>query len=149
MQLADFHSVYGRGRRPTQSLAVLPRMRQACASSFPQDLSFKLGEDSQQAGHGATSWCGQVQSLGQGNEADAKMLQFLQCRQQILTERPHRSKRHTSTTSISRRRAASSSFSRASLRAPPEFTSRTGKATAQPRRAAYSRIARVCIASVC
>jgi hypothetical protein len=40
----------------------------------------------------------------------------------------------TSTRSISRRRAASSSFSRASRRAAPEFTSRTCRAIVQPRR---------------
>jgi hypothetical protein len=33
--------------------------------------------------------------------------------------------------------------------ATPEFTSRTCNAIVQPRRAAYSRIARFCIASVC
>ena len=33
--------------------------------------------------------------------------------------------------------------------AAPEFTSRTCMTTVQPRRAAYSRIARFCIASVC
>jgi hypothetical protein len=54
-----------------------------------------------------------------------------------------------STTSISRRRAASNSFSRASRLAAPEFTSRTCQAIVQPRRAAYSRIARFCIARVC
>ena len=63
--------------------------------------------------------------------------------------RPQRSRRHTSTTSISRRRAASSSFSRASRFAAPEFTSRTCMAMVQPRRAVYSRIARLCIESVC
>src|SRR5215831_1017538 len=66
-----------------------------------------------------------------------------------VTDRPQRSRRQTSTTSISRRRAASISFSRASLRAAPELTSRTCKAIVQPRRAAYSRMARFCIASVC
>ena len=54
-----------------------------------------------------------------------------------------------STTSISRRRTASRSLSRASRRAAPEFTSRTCRAIVQPRRSAYSRIARPCIASVC
>jgi hypothetical protein len=55
-----------------------------------------------------------------------------------VTDRPQRSRRQTSTTSIPRRRAASSSFSRASRRAAPEFTSRTCRAIAQPRRVAYS-----------
>jgi hypothetical protein len=58
-----------------------------------------------------------------------------------VTDRPQRSSRHTSTKSISRRRADSSSFSRASRFAAPELTSRTCKVIVQPRRAAYSRIA--------
>jgi hypothetical protein len=66
-----------------------------------------------------------------------------------VTDRPQRSRRHTSTTSISRRRAASSSFSRASRFAAPEPTSRTFTAMVQPRRAAYSRMARLCMGSVC
>jgi hypothetical protein len=74
---------------------------------------------------------GQVQCLGQVDEPDAEVLQFLERRQQILTDRPQRSNRQTSTTSISRRRAASSSFSRASRLAAPEFTSRTCRAIVQ------------------
>ena len=45
-----------------------------------------------------------------------------------VTERPQRSSHHTSTRSISRRRAASNNFSRASRRTAPELTSRTCKA---------------------
>ena len=47
---------------------------------------------------------------------------------------------------ISRRLAAFSIFSRASGPAAPEFTSRTCRVILQPRRAAYSRMARSCIA---
>jgi hypothetical protein len=43
-------------------------LRQACPSSFPQNLSFELREYSQQAGHRSTSWRGRIQSLGQRNE---------------------------------------------------------------------------------
>jgi len=57
-----------------------------------------------------------------------------------VTDRPQRSSRQTSTRSISRRRAASSTFSRASRLVAPEPTSRTCMAMVQPRRAAYSRI---------
>ncbi len=74
------------------------------------------------------------------------MLQFLE--RQIRDRPAQRSSRHTSTKSISRR-AASSSLSRASRRAAPEFTPRTYMAIVQPRRAAYSRMARFCIAIVC
>jgi len=45
VQLKDFRGVDGRGRRPTQPLAVLPRMSQARPRSFPQNLPFELGED--------------------------------------------------------------------------------------------------------
>jgi len=61
-----------------------------------------------------------------------------------VTERRQWSKRQTNTRSISRRRAAYSSFSRASRRAAPGFTSRTCMAIVQPRRVAYSRMARFC-----
>src|ERR1039457_1743771 len=65
------------------------------------------------------------------------------------TDRPHRSKRHTSTTSISRRRAASSNFSRSCRSEAPLPTSLTCKAIVEPRRAAYSRRARICNGMVC
>ena len=90
----------------------------------------------------------QVQGLRHRYEAHSEMLEFLESRQQIRTHRPHPSSRDTSTMSISRR-AASNSFSRASRRAAPELTSRTSKTMVQPRRAAYSRMARFCIDRVC
>jgi len=58
MQFPDFRSVNGRGCGPTQPFAFLPRMSQTSPGPFPQDLSFELGEDGQQSGHGSTSWCG-------------------------------------------------------------------------------------------
>jgi len=61
-----------------------------------------------------------------------------------VTDRPQRSSRHTSTRSTSRRRAASSSFSRLLRWEAPEPISLTCKAIVQPRRMAYSRRARVC-----
>jgi hypothetical protein len=65
-----------------QALAVLPSVRQASPSSFPQNLLFELSEYGQQAGHRSTSRRGQIQRLRQRNEADAEVLQFLERRQQ-------------------------------------------------------------------
>jgi hypothetical protein len=58
-------------------------LSEARPSSFPQNLPFELGEYSQQARHRATGWRSQIQSLGQRNETDTKMFEFLQRRQQI------------------------------------------------------------------
>jgi hypothetical protein len=69
--------------RPAQTFAILPSLRQANPSSFPQNLSFELREYGKQTGHRATGGCGQIQGLGQGDEADAEMIQFLKCGQQI------------------------------------------------------------------
>jgi hypothetical protein len=60
-----------------------------------------------------------------------------------INERPQRSSRHTRTTSISRRRAASISCWRCSRATAPEPTSLTCMATVHPRFAAYSRRARI------
>jgi hypothetical protein len=60
MQFPDFRSVNSRSCRPAQPLAVLPRMRQTCPSALPQDLSFKLREYCEEAGHRTTSGRGQV-----------------------------------------------------------------------------------------
>jgi hypothetical protein len=49
----------------------------------------------------------------------------------------------------SRGRKSNESFRAFALCAVPELTSRTCQAIVQPRRAAYSRMARFCIASVC
>jgi hypothetical protein len=63
-------------------------MSKSRSGSLPQNLFFKLGEDGQQAGHSATGWGGQVQCLGQGNEANAQMLQFLERRKEICNRPP-------------------------------------------------------------
>ncbi|HTS26507.1 MAG TPA: hypothetical protein VMH81_11580 [Bryobacteraceae bacterium] len=139
----------GGGDWPAQPLAVLPSVGRAGASSFLQNLSLEGGKNREHGRHCSTGWGREVQRFGERYEPDTEVLQFLERRQQIATDRPQRSSRHTSTTSISRRRAASISFSRASRRAAPEFTSRTCMAMVPPRRAAYSRIARFCIARVC
>jgi hypothetical protein len=59
------------------------------------------------------------------------------------------SKDNSHTTSISRRRAASSNFSRSCRCDAPEPTSFTCRAIVQPRRTAYSRRARLCNGTVC
>src|SRR5438270_542885 len=92
--------------RPAQAFTILPSLRQASPSSFLQNLSFELREYGKQTGHRATGWCGQIQGLGQTDEADAEMIQFLKCGQQICYRSAQRSRCHTSTTSISRSRAA-------------------------------------------
>ena len=83
VQFPDFRSMDGRGRRSTQSLSVQPCMSQPSPRSFPQNLPFELCKNGQQAGHGATGWCGQIQCLGQGNETDTQVLQFLKRGEQV------------------------------------------------------------------
>jgi len=63
--------------RPAESLPVLPRMRQASPSSFPQNLSFELSENRQKAGHRSTGGSGQIQRLGQRHETYSEMFQLL------------------------------------------------------------------------
>jgi hypothetical protein len=65
MQFPDFRGVYGRGCRPPQPFPVLPGVRQASPSSFPQNFSFELGEYSEQAGHRTPGRRGQIQRLSQ------------------------------------------------------------------------------------
>ena len=72
-----------RGHRPAQALAILPGLSQASASSLAQDLAFELGEDRPAVLPWRDRGRGQIQRLGQRNETDAEMLQFLQCRKQI------------------------------------------------------------------
>ena len=78
MQFPDFGSVQSGGCGPTQCFAILPSVSQSSASSFPQNLSFELCENGQQAGHRSPCRSGQIQSFGQRYEADAKMFQFLE-----------------------------------------------------------------------
>jgi hypothetical protein len=72
MQPPDLSGLKSSRYRPTQPLAVLPGVGQASPSSFPQNLSFEFGEYGQQAGHGSTGRCGQVQGLGQRNEPTSR-----------------------------------------------------------------------------
>jgi hypothetical protein len=58
-------------------------MRQSGAHTFPQNLPFELSKDGQQAGHGSTSGCRQVQRLGQRHETNVEMIEFLQGGQQV------------------------------------------------------------------
>ena len=128
---------------PTQTFAVLPGVSQASASSFPQDLAFELGENwpatrplldrpawSDPAPRSAKRSPLRDVPVPGGSPADP------------LPTGPSDPDRHTRTTSISRRRAASSTFSRASRLRSAGPTSRTCMATVHPRRAAYSRMAR-------
>jgi hypothetical protein len=135
--------------RPTETFTPLAGVGQASPSSFPQNLPFKLGEDGQQSCHCTTGWCGQIQSFGQGNETDAQMFQFLKGRQQIryrpapAVQSPHQHYIDLSATGGLQQFLASFSPSRAGA----DLTELT--AMAQPRRAAYSRMARLCMDSVC
>ena len=68
---------------PAKPLAVLPGMSESGPHALSQDLAFEGGEDGQQCGHRATRPRGQVQCLGRRYEADAQMLQFLKCGEQV------------------------------------------------------------------
>ena len=117
--------------------------------SFPQDLAFELGEDGQQSGHRSAGGRGQVQRLGQRDEADAQMLQFLKRGQQVRHRpAPAVQPPHQHQIDLSAARSFQQFLARLPL-AAPEPTSRTCIAIVHPRRSAYSRIARFCIASVC
>jgi len=83
MQFPNLGGVQSRGHRAAEAFAILPGMGQASPRSLSQNLSFELGEYGQQAGHRSTGRRGQVQCLGQGNEPDSKMFQFLERGQQI------------------------------------------------------------------
>jgi hypothetical protein len=58
-------------------------MNQASTRSFAQNLAFELSKDGEESSHRATGWRSQIESLGQRNETNAKILEFLQRRQQI------------------------------------------------------------------
>ena len=61
-----------------QFLAVPPGIRQASPDPFPQYVPLERGENGEHPRHGSTSRGGQIQRLGQGDEADAEVLQFLE-----------------------------------------------------------------------
>jgi len=132
-----------------EPFAVLPSMGQASEGSFAQNLPFELGEDGQQASLGSTGWCGEIQSFRERYEADAEMLEFLQCSEQVCdgpapaVQSPN--EHHIDLTATGSRQQFLTVFSLSNT----GTTSRTCSAILQPRRAAYSRTARFCIPSVC
>ena len=54
----------GRGEGTAQTFAVPPGMGKSSANALTQNLSFELGEHSQQGGHGTARRRSQIQSLG-------------------------------------------------------------------------------------
>ncbi len=138
--------MYGGGCRPAEPFPLLARMCQASSCSFAQDLSFELRKDGQQAGHRSTGGCGQIQRLRQGNETHSEVLQFLKSRQQI-GNRAAPAVQPPDQHDIDL--PSPSGLQQFLAGAAPEVNSRACKAIVQPRRIAYSRMARFCIASVC
>ena len=87
MEPPDLRGLQSNRYRPTQPLAVLPGVGPASPGSLPQNLPFEFGEYSQQTGHGSTGRCSEVQRLGQRNDPDVEMFQFLKSCQQVC-DRP-------------------------------------------------------------
>ena len=87
MEPPDLRGLQSSRYRPTQPLAVLPGVGPASPGSLPQNLPFEFGEYSQQTGHGSTGRCSEVQRLGQRNDPDVEMFQFLKSCQQVC-DRP-------------------------------------------------------------
>jgi hypothetical protein len=83
VQPPDLGGVHSRGYWPAQLFTALSCVGQASPSSFPQNLSFELSEDSQQTGHRATGWSRQIERFGQRDEADTEMIQFLESCQKV------------------------------------------------------------------
>lgn len=83
MEFPDFRSVYGSGCRPAQPLTVFACLRQSSTGSLAQNLSFELRTNCEQPSHSAPRWRCQIQSFGERNETNIKMLEFLQCCEQI------------------------------------------------------------------
>jgi hypothetical protein len=132
-----------------QTLAVLPGMSESSPYAFSEDFALEGSEHCQQPSHRTTGRRGQVQRLGQRYEADAEMLQFLQSGEQIgdrsspAVQPPHQ---HHIDLPAPR---SFQQFSRNCRWVAPEPTSFTCMAMVQPRRTAYSRMARFCMGSVC
>ena len=82
-QFADLIGMQSGGKGSAQTFAVLSGMGETSPNALAQDLALELGEHGQQCGHGTAGRRGQIQRLGQRDEADAEMLQFLQGGQQI------------------------------------------------------------------
>src|SRR5579863_251576 len=83
MEFADLVGAEAGGKRAAQGFAVLPGMSQTGANPLAQDFAFELREDCEHGSHGAAGRSSQVEGLGQRDEADAEMLQFLERGQQI------------------------------------------------------------------
>lgn len=83
MQLPDLRDVKPCRDRPPQSFTVLPGLSQASTGSLAQNLPFELSEYGEQSGHSSSGRSGQIQSLGQRNEPDAEILEFLERGEQI------------------------------------------------------------------
>jgi hypothetical protein len=122
---------------PAQLLAVLPGVGQAGAKTASKPAIARLA--------------GVVRSSASVNETKPtpRCSSSWSVASRSATDRPQRSSRQTNTTSISRRRAASSRLSRSCRCEAPLPTSFTCRAIVQPRRAAYSRKARICNGMVC
>lgn len=76
-ELADLISLKRSREGTAQPLAVGSRVGKTSADAFAQNLSFELGEDCEQSGHGAAGGRGQIESLSQRHEANTQMFQFL------------------------------------------------------------------------
>ena len=138
-----------RGSRSPQALPLLPGLSQSGANPFAQDLALELGNTASRPAMARPM--GVVRSSASVNDTNPtpRWLSSWSVATRSATDRPQRSRRHTSTTSISRRRAASNTFSRSSRWDAPEPTSFTCTTMLQPRRAAYSRMTRLCKGRVC
>jgi len=141
VSLSDFGGIPRRGLRPRQAVCHSPGLCQASPPALPQNLAFEFSEDCEQAGHGATGCRDQIQGLGQRRRRAGDSVPEVWLSRSV-TDRPERSRHHTSSTSISRRCAVSSNLSRASRIAAQEPTSHTLRVMFQSRRTAYSRMAR-------
>jgi hypothetical protein len=65
VELPDLVGVKGCRYWATQALAVLTGVRQAGTDALAQNLPFEFGKHGQQARHGSTGGCGQIQGFGQ------------------------------------------------------------------------------------
>ena len=150
MQFPDLGSVHGRCCRPAQPFAVLPSVGQASASSLPQDLPFELGENGQQPRHRSTGRRSQVQRLGQRHETHTEMLQFLKgCQQIRYRPAPAVQPPYQHDVDLAAAGGLQQFLTSFSLGRTGADLTDVARQCVQPRRAAYSRMARLCMDSVC
>ena len=124
----------GGGKRSAEALAVLPGMGQSSTNSFTQNLAFELGEMTASSAAMARP-AGVVRSRASVSETKPtpRCSSSWRVASRSATDLPQRSRRQTSTTSISLRRAASIIFSRICRCEAPEPTSLTCIVIVQPR----------------